>query len=271
MRAACRLSPSRRLRAPLPALAVLGVLALLLGGCGDGDREPTVTIAAASSLRHVLPDIVAGFERAYPGVEVELRFAGSQVLASQIAEGADDDLFISANPLQAARLLDAGLAARPTVVTANVLVVAVPEDAPWRSLRDLALADVRIAVGAPSVPVGLLSRIALAWVEQQQPDTAEALRDKIATEDPSVRIVLSRLELGEADAAFVYASDVAVSDGLRAILLPPQTPPNEYVAVLIEDAEPAAGELLAWLLSPNAQAIFGLYGFLPSVAGVQAR
>jgi len=271
MRAACRLSPSRRLRAPFPALALLGVLALLLGGCGDGDREPTVTIAAASSLRHVLPDIVEGFERAYPGVAVELRFAGSQVLASQIAEGADDDLFISANPLQAARLLDAGLAARPTVVTANILVVAVPEDAPWRSLRDLALADVRIAVGAPSVPVGALSRIALAWVAQQQPETAQALRDKIATEDPSVRIVLSRLELGEADAAFVYASDVAVSDGLRAILLPPQTPPNEYVAVLIEDADPAAEELLAWLLSPNAQAIFGLHGFLPSVAGVQAR
>ncbi len=271
MRAACRLSLSRSLRAPVPALALLAVLALLLGGCDDGERKPTVTLAAASSLRHALPDIVNGFERAYPGIEVEVRFAGSQVLASQIAEGADDDLFISANPLQAARLLDAGLAMRPTVVTANVLVVAVPEDAPWRSLRDLALADVRIAVGAPSVPVGALSRLALEWVEQQQPKTAQALRDKIATEDPSVRIVVSRLELGEVDAAFVYNSDVAMSDGVRAIPLPPQTPPNEYVAVLIEDADPAAEDLLAWLLSPPAQAIFALYGFLPSVVGVQAR
>ena len=70
----------------------------------------------------------------------------------------------------------------------------------------------RIAVGAPAVAGGRSSRGSpLAWVSQQQPETAAALRDKIATEDPSVRIVLSRLELGEADAAFVYASDVVVS------------------------------------------------------------
>ena len=193
------------------------------------------------------------------------------MLASQIGEGAGDDLFISANPLQARRLMSAGLASRPTVVTANVLVVAVPNDGPWLSLRDLALADVRIAAGAPSVPVGALTEIALELLRLQDPETAAALRSKIATQDPNVRIVLSRLELGEADAAFVYASDVEATEGLRLIALPLRTPPNEYVAVLIEDADPAAEDLLAWLLAPQAQAIFQLYGFLPSVAGVQAR
>ena len=271
MRAAWRLSRLQRFRAPLPALTVIGVLILLLGACGGDDDEPTITVAAASSLRHALPDIVEGFERAYPGIRVELRFAGSQVLASQIEEGASDDLFISANPLQASRLLGAGLASRPTVVTANALVVAVADDAPWRSLRDLALADVRIAVGSPAVPAGALTEIALQLLELQQPETAQALRRKIVTEDPNVRIVLSRLEFGEADAAFVYASDVEATEGLRLIALPLQTPPNEYVAVLIEEADPAAEDLLAWLLAPQAQAIFQLYGFLPSVAGVQAR
>ena len=271
MRSAWRLSRLQRFRAPLPTLIAIGVLALLSGACDGDDGKPTITVAAASSLRHALPDIAAEFERAYPGVEVELRFAGSQVLASQIDEGAGDDLFISANPLQARRLMSAGLASRPTVVTANVLVVAVPNDGPWLSLRDLALADVRIAAGAPSVPVGALTEIALELVQLQDPETAAALRSKIATQDPNVRIVLSRLELGEADAAFVYASDVEATEGLRLIALPLRTPPNEYVAVLIEDADPAAENLLAWLLAPQAQAIFQLYGFLPSVAGVQAR
>ena len=129
---------------------------------------------------------------------------------------------------QARRLMSAGLASRPTVVTANVLVVAVPNDGPWLSLRDLALADVRIAAGAPSVPVGALTEIALELVQLQDPETAAALRSKIATQDPNVRIVLSRLELGEADAAFVYASDVEATEGLRLIALPLRTPPNEY-------------------------------------------
>ncbi len=271
MRSAWRRWRSRGLRAALRAAGACGVLALLAAACsGDGGAGTTITVAAASSLRHALPDLAAAFERSHPGVELELRFAGSQVLASQIEEGADDDLFVSANPLQASRLLDAGIASRPTVVTANVLVVAVPEDAPWRSLRDLALADVRIAVGAPSVPAGALAAIALQLLEAQDPDTARALRGKIVTEDPNVRIVLSRLELGEADAAFVYASDVEAAEGLRLILLPPQTPPNEYVAVLVEGGDPLAEELLAWLLAPEAQAIFQLYGFLPSVLGVRA-
>ena len=267
MRAVWRLQRSRRLRAPFPAAAALGVLALLAGACGSGG-DATITVAAASSLRHVLPRIAEEFERAHPGTDIELRFAGSQVIAAQIEEGADDDLFISANPLQASRLMDAGLAALPTVVTANLLVVAVADDAPWRTVSDLALADVRIAAAAPSVPVGALTAVALDLL---RPETADALRGKIITEDPNVRIVLSRLELDEVDAAFVYASDVEVAHGLRAIALPPATPPNEYVAVLIEDADPAAEDLLAWLLSPRAQAIFQLYGFRPSVVGVRAR
>ena len=245
----------------------LAALALLAGACGGDDGEPAISVAAASSLRHVLPRIAEDFERSNPGVEVELRFAGSQVLAAQIEEGAGDDLFISANPLQAARLLEGGLAARPTLVTGNLLVVAIAEDAPWRTVSDLALADVRIAAATPSAPVGALTAAALDLLP---PDTADALRRKVATEDPSVRIVLSRLELDEVDAAFVYASDVEATDGLRAIPLPPETPANAYVAVLIEDGDPRAGELLAWLLSARVQAIFQLYGFLPSTAGVRA-
>ena len=93
MRSAWRLSRLQRFRAPLPgnesdrSSRSLGVLALLSGACDGDDGKPTITVAAASSLRHALPDIAAEFERAYPGVEVELRFAGSQVLASQIDEG----------------------------------------------------------------------------------------------------------------------------------------------------------------------------------------
>ena len=248
------------------ALAVLAALAA--GACGGGGGGAEIEVAAASSLRHALPRIVRDFERAHPGIGVGLRFHGSQVLATQIGEGADADLFVSADRAQAERLARAGLAERRAVVAANRLVVAVAEDSPWRSLAGLAASDARIAAGAPAAPVGALAREALALLP---PELARGLRSRIATEDPSVRIVLSRLELGEADAAFVYHSDAALAPGLRALALPPGTPPNEYVAVLLGDADPAAAALFGYLLGPEAQAIFRAAGFLPAVAGVRAR
>ena len=264
-------SPLRRRTAPTPpgaarALALAVLAALAAGACGESGA--TIEVAAASSLRHALPRIARDFERAHPGLGVGLRFHGSQVLATQIEEGADADLFVSADPLQAERLARAGLAERSAVVTANRLVVAVAADSPWRSLGELAASDARIAAGTPAAPVGALARAALALLP---PELARGLRGRIATEDPSVRIVLSRLELGEADAAFVYHSDIALAPGLRALALPPGTPPNEYVAVLLAGADPAAAALFGYLLGPEAQAIFRGAGFLPAVAGVRTR
>lgn len=256
-----------RLSRAAPVLALAAVLLATASGCGDDDD---IEIAAASSMRHVLPRIVEEFLRAHPELDVsfELRFNGSQVLATQIAEGASADLFISANAVQAERLIDEGTASLPTVVTANRLVLAVREESRWYSLSDLADGDARIAVGSPSVPVGRLTVIALSLIDRQ---VARELLAGVVTEDPSVRVVLSRLELDEADAAFVYHSDVAVTHGLRALPLPPTVPPNEYVAVLIEGAKPGTEEFLAFLLTPEAQDLFRAAGFLRAVAGVRAQ
>ena len=258
----------RRLPPALALLAAAAGAALALAAASCSSDDGAIEVAAASSLRHVLPRIVEDFRRAHPGVEVELRFNGSQVLATQIEEGADADLFISANALQASRLVDEDLARLPTVVTANRLVVAVADDAPWQSVEELAAAEASIAVGSPSVPVGALTVIALAQLDAGVRDGL--LRD-VVTEDPSVRVVLSRLELGEVDAAFVYHSDVAVTRGVRALALPPTVPPNAYVAVLVDGADPQAEELLAFLLGPDAQGLFQAAGFLRAVAGVEAR
>ena len=255
-------------------LRVAGVLvvgaALLSTATACGGDDDAIEVAAASSMRHVLPRIVEEFLRAHPELDVgfSLRFNGSQVLATQITEGASADLFISANAVQAERLVDEGLGSLPTVVTANRLVIAVAEDSPWYGVTDLAEGDARIAVGSPSVPVGRLTVIALS---QLDPPIARALLAGVVTEDPSVRVVLSRLELGEADAAFVYHSDVALTAGVRALALPPTVPPNEYVAVLMADAKPGTEEFLAFLLTPEAQNLFRSAGFLRAVAGVHAR
>ncbi len=244
--------------------AALGAMALLAAACGDGER---VRVFAASSLTDVLSVIATRYEQQHPDAEIELSFAGSQTLATQIEEGAPAELFISANPEQAQRLLDAGLVERSVVLAENRLIVAVRDDAPWQTVEEVAAAGVPVAVGAPRVPVGGLTRVVLDLLD---PDVAERLRAQIVTEDPNVRVVLSRVELGEVDAAFVYHTDLAGARGLRAIELPPEAPRNEYVAVLVADRDRGGGaaDFLEFLLGEEAQALLFEAGFLP--AGSQA-
>jgi molybdate transport system substrate-binding protein len=250
-------------------IQVFVLLLLLLTGasCREHD-ERRVQVAAASSLRSVLPRIVADFERRHPGINVDLRFNGSQILATQIEEGADTDLYISANTVQAERISNTEIPSSIIIIAANQLVVAIDENSPWQDLASLAAAEPRIAVGTPSVPVGALTKTAFL---QLPPELSRILRNGIVTEDPSARIVLSRLELGEVDAAFVYNSDVISSRGFRALLLPASVPLNNYSAVLLQNAPSIANDLLSFLLSVEAQVIFQSGGFHPAIAGVRSQ
>ena len=246
------------------ARAVLLVApALFALGCG-GDDE-VITIFAASSLTEVMPAVMQRYEQHEPGVHFTLSLSGSQALASQIEEGAPADLFISANPIHARRLVERGLVKRSAVLVENRLAVAVERDSALREVADLAAPAVRIAVGAPAVPVGALTELALTLLERDDPELARALRRNVVTEDPNVRVTLSRVELGEADAAFVYHTDIAVVPGLRAIELPDEIPRNEYVVTLIVRDDPRALERAArffdFLLGAEAGAIFARAGF----------
>ena len=158
--------------------------------------------------------------------------------------------------MHARRLVDAGLAERPLALAENRLVVAVREDAPWQTVGELAAAGVRVVVGAPNVPVGALTESAL---ESLDPSVATWVREHVVTQDPTVRVVLSRVELGEAEAAFVYHTDLAAAPALRAIALP-GAPNNEYVAVLVPGdggVDERAAAFLAFLDSDEARGAAG--------------
>ena len=255
------------------SLRLMLPLALVLAGCDGGADAETVRVLAAASLTDVLPRIVERYREAHPDARFELQFAGSQTLATQIGEGAPAAVFISANPEQVERLLRAGLAARPRSIAENRLVLAVRDEAPWQSVQEVAAAEgLRLALGAPGVPVGELTRTAL---ETLDPTVADRLRAAVVTEDPTVRVVLSRVELGEADAAFVYHTDIIAVPALRAIALPEDVPRNEYVAALVTgragDPGDEAASFLEYLTGPEAQAALAEAGFLVGASSGNGR
>lgn len=279
------------LTSPCVRLGLLLGLALLLGACGPSDdpgRDPdaaegpgeTLRVSAAASLRDALGELAARFEDRHPGLEVELNFAGSNVLAQQIRATPQADVFLSADQRWVDDLLAGKLVAgSDRAVVANRLVAVARPDAGLadEGLDDLAgltehlLADEPARRGEPArrlvladpaaVPAG---RYARAYFE------AEGLWDDIAPRVVPALDVRAALALVETDPSFVglvYRTDAAASDRVEVLL---ELPPRPGIDVVIwgglvakDEPTPRAAEFLDFLGTPEALGVAADHGFLP--------
>lgn len=255
----------RRGTSRVPFASLFLTVGLLSGvGCSDGE-EARLVVSAASSLTDAFTEIAAAFEEAHEDVAVDLNFGGSSALAVQIVEGAPADVFASANEAQMDVVVDAGLATSPARFAANRLVVAVPAGSAIETFEDLAASDVRLVLAGPDVPVGAYARAAIEAAGQTYgAGFADAVLANVVSEEPNVRAVLTRVELGEADAGIVYATDTVIAgDAVRAIEIPAEfAPPVAYVVAAVgQSSSSLAGEFVAFLLSSEGRAILARHGF----------
>jgi molybdate transport system substrate-binding protein len=205
-------------------------LLLLLVACGSDDG---LTVFAAASLTDVL-------ERIEPNAR--FNFAGSDELAEQIGQGAPADVYASADEVYARRLHADGLIEEPISFATNRLVLIVPRDNPAGilSVFNLKRPRVRVVIGAEGVPVGDYARRLLETLD------ASAVLENVVSEEQDVKGVAGKVAFGEADAGFVYATDVgAVAEDVIAIELPAAAQPEiTYTIAIVEgtdDAEAADG------------------------------
>ncbi len=214
-----------------------------------------MTVYAAASLSEAFEDLATEYESANPDVDVRLNFAGSARLAAQISAGARADVFASANGATMSRVVAEGrTATHPVLFVRNRLALVVPIDNPGNvtELADLSDDSLVLAVCAPEVPCGALAQAVLndAGID------AEA-----DTEETSVRAVLTKVTLGEADAGLVYATDVAAGgDKVASVPLGPQIRFNDYPLAAISDRAVAA-HFVDFVLGPNGQGILRSHGF----------
>ncbi|MFY1671416.1 molybdate ABC transporter substrate-binding protein [Plantactinospora sp. WMMB334] len=258
-----------RSRTALVAVAVLAVLGS--AGCGGGDvagRQPgggggavggNVTVFAAASLTESFTQLGKDFERANPGVRVTFSFAGSSALATQINQGAPADVFASAAPANMAAVVDAGNAeGTPTVFVRNQLVIAVPRGNPAgvTRLADLTGPDAKVALCAEQVPCGAAAKKAL---------DAAGVRLNPVTLEQDVKAALSKVRLGEVDAALVYRTDVrAAADDVDGIEFPESAAAvNDYPITVLESApnESGARAFVTHVLSDTGRAVLTAAGF----------
>jgi molybdate transport system substrate-binding protein len=228
------------MRRSLAVTAAVTVLAL--AGCGGspgtkaassdpGKLTGTLTVFAAASLTGVFTDLGNQLHKANPDLQVKFNFAGSDALATQIDQGAPADVFASANTTQMKVVTDAGQAADPKVFAENVLEIAVPKNNPGHvtGIEDFAKADLTLAVCAPSVPCGAAAqKVFQAAGVAAKPDTLE--------ED--VKAALTKVQLGEVDAALVYTTDVrAAGNKVQGIAFPEADEAvNQYPIAVLKGA-----------------------------------
>ncbi len=247
--------------------ALAAVAALAVAGCGDDTPAAsspsnsssalsgTVNVFAAASLTGTFTQLGKDFEAAHPGVKVTFNFAGSSALAKQINSGAPADVFASAAPKNMDDVTDKGT---PVNFVKNTLEIAVPKGNPGKitGIKDFADKNKKLAICAAQVPCGAAAAKVFAAVGiTAQPDSLEQ----------DVKAALTKVSLGEVDAALVYKTDVlAAKDKVEGIEFPESSKAvNEYpIATLTKAPNPdGAKAFVDYVLSDKGKAVLTAAGF----------
>ncbi|MCS7003564.1 MAG: molybdate ABC transporter substrate-binding protein [Dehalococcoidia bacterium] len=241
---------------------------------GASHLSGELIVFAASSLTDVFADVGRRFERAHPGTRVVFAHANSAQLRTQLEQGARADLYVAANEEQ----MDAAVRQRVVVaesvriIARNRLTVIVPRDNPARieRLQDLARPGIKLLLAQRESPAGSLARQSLARMAEDPTfggDFADRALRNVVSDEPTVRHVATKTFLGEADAGVVFTTDVTaqIAAGVRVIPIPDQfNVINRYLAARVADGRnvAAAEAFVAYLLSPDGQAVLRSHGFL---------
>jgi len=255
-----------RVLAPAIALAAIVALAGCATKAGSQPDAPaptdaaaaTVTVFAAASLAEAFDEVAERFEAEHPLVEVVLNSGGSAALAQQIVEGAPADVFASAAEPPMQTVIDAGLASDAVVFATNTLELVVPAGNPGgvTGLDDLARPELSVALCDVTVPCGAASEALLA--RQGVAASADTL-------ESDVKAVLTKVVLGEVDAALVYRTDVIAAGGaVEGIEVPgAASVVNRYpIAAMTDAADPdVAAEFVTFVTGPDGRAVLAAAGF----------
>lgn len=262
------------------AALIAAMILVLMPAFAEEQDELTVFVAA--SLTGAFGEIGDLYQNA-TGETVIQNFDGSQMLRTQIENGAYADVFASANKKHMDALMAKGLMDNSSVITllTNRMAVIVPKSNPGEinDLADLSKPGIKIVIGNSEVPVGNYARQVLDKLAAD-PGLREEYKtkvlDNIVSEETTVSLVVSKVALGEADAGFAYVSDVTplMRSEVDVIEIPDENNvvAQYFIGVLRESEHPEkAQSFIDFVMSSQGSEVLARYGFAPVGAGASAN
>ncbi|MDD7443973.1 MAG: molybdate ABC transporter substrate-binding protein [Clostridiales bacterium] len=280
------------------AMLMAAVMVLSLTACAAPPAEPAPTeelaaetvleaepleliVFAAASMTETMNQIAEMYKAVAPNVTLIYNFDSSGTLKTQIQEGAECDLFISAGQKQMNQLditadpevntdkLDFVLEGTRVNLLENRVTLCVPEGNPKdiKSFDDLAdklkEGSVLMAMGNSDVPVGQYTQKILAFYGL---DEEKLAKDGVITYGTNVKEVTTQVTEASVDCGVVYCTD-AFSAGLTPVDYATKEMCGQVIypaAVLnVSKNHEAAKEFLAYLQTEDAMKVFEAVGFAP--------
>lgn len=231
-------------------------------------------VFAAASLVDAFGQIATDIQTAHPNVSITVETAGSQALVTQLSEGAEADVLATANTATMNTAMDSGLIEGDArTFTGNRLVIIAPADNPAgiTALDDLATDGINLVLAGADVPVGSYARNVLCAYDASGSASdgfIDAINANVVSEEVDVRSVLAKVQLGEADAGIVYASDAVASERAGTGVTVVEFPDALNVTAVYPIAPVAGGNVelaqafIAYVLSDDGQATLESFGFV---------
>ena len=234
----------------------------------------TLTVLAAASLTESFTELGEVFESENAGITVAYSFAGSQALAQQLDQGAEADVFASANTKYMTAIIESGRVNEEDsqIFAHNRLVVIFPSENPGgiSDLQDLANEGLKIVLADESVPVG---NYTAAFLDKASADPTygeaykESVKNNVVSYEDNVKAVVTKVSLGEADAGIVYITDITAeaAKSVTSVDIPDElnTIATYPIAPLADSENPELAQTFVnFVLSAEGQAILGKYGFV---------
>ena len=214
-------------------------MVLLVAGCGEGQKQPTLLVYCAAGMRVAVEAAARQYRQEY-GIEVQLQYGGSQTILANVEVSRRGDLYLPADEQYMALAADKGLIAETIPLASTRLAIAVRKGNPRGigALPDLLRGDVRLAQASPdAAAAGKLTRDALMRTGQWDSLEARTLVFK-----PTVNDVANDVKLGTVDAAIVWTAFATQYPELAMIAVPELADARAHIAVAVlrDSANPTA-------------------------------
>lgn len=238
-------------------LVVLIIVLLFSTSCVK--EESKMSVYAAASLTEVLDEY-----NNILGEKLNLNFDSSTRLRIQIENGAEPDIYLSANQKNIDTLKEKKLVKESKEILKNRMVIITPKNSPVKNPSDLT-ENIKLVVAEDEVPCG---RYALEVLENYNlkygKNYSEKVLNNVVSKELNVKLVVSKIAMGEADAGIVYITDINQTnkEKLNIVEIEPEFNINaSYWICRISDNNESKEFYKFFLEDNNMKNIFKNYGF----------